>query len=157
MRVGSDRYVWVQRAEVEGGRRKDWFVLPPKQGTGYHNSPSLPTLNPASSLGLKESKVLFAQSCHTLWDPMDYSLPDCSVHGILQARILVWVAIPLSKGSSQPRDQTWVSHITGRFFNIWATREGVPLKSCPWLRPGISHRLLLCPGWLLSPRDSSSN
>ena len=41
-----------------------------------------------------------------------------SVHGILQARILEWVAIPLSRGLSQPRDQTWVSCITGRFFTV---------------------------------------
>ena len=44
-------------------------------------------------------------------------------HGILQARILEWVAFPFSSGSSQPRDQTQVSHIEGRFFTSWATRE----------------------------------
>ena len=54
---------------------------------------------------------------------MDYRPPGSSVHGILQARILEWVAIPFSRGSSQPRDWTWVSHITGRFFTVWATRE----------------------------------
>ena len=52
---------------------------------------------------------------------MDYSLPGSSVHGILQARILEWVAMPFSRGSSQPRNWTWVSCITGRFFTIWAT------------------------------------
>ena len=46
-----------------------------------------------------------------------------SVHGILQAKILEWVAIPFSRGSFQPRDQIWVSCTTGRFLNIWATRE----------------------------------
>ena len=46
------------------------------------------------------------QSCLTLCDPMDCSLPGSSVHGILQAKILEWVAIPYSRGSSQPRDQT---------------------------------------------------
>ena len=51
-----------------------------------------------------------------------YSLPDCSVHGILQAGILEWVAIPLSRGSSRPRDGTWVSCIAGGFFTIWDTR-----------------------------------
>ena len=56
-------------------------------------------------------KVKVAQFCPTLCDPMDYS-----VHGILQARILEWVAFPFSRGSSQPRDQTQVSCITGRFF-----------------------------------------
>ena len=59
-----------------------------------------------------------AQSCPTLWDPMDYT-----VHGVLQARILEWVAVPFSRGSSQPRDWTQVSHIAGRFFTSWATRE----------------------------------
>ena len=68
-------------------------------------------------------KVLVSQSCLTLCDPMDSSSPGSSVHGILQARILEWVAIPFSRGSSWPRDQTLVSCIPGRFFTIWATRE----------------------------------
>ena len=57
-----------------------------------------------------EVKVKVTQSCLTLCDPMDYT-----VHGILQARILEWVAFPFSRGSSQPRDQTQVSHIAGKF------------------------------------------
>ena len=57
-----------------------------------------------------------AQSCPTLCDPMDCSPPDSSVHWILQARILEWVAISLSRESSRPRDQTRVSCIAGRFF-----------------------------------------
>ena len=56
----------------------------------------------------------------TLCDPIDYSPPGASVHRILQARILEWVAIPFSRGSSQPRDGAQVSHIAGRFFTIWA-------------------------------------
>ena len=59
-----------------------------------------------------ESEV--AQLCLTLCDPMDCSPPGCSIHGIFQARILEWVAISFSRGSSQPRDQTWVSRIAGR-------------------------------------------
>ena len=55
--------------------------------------------------------VKIAQSCLILCDLMDYT-----VHGILQARILEWVAVPFSRGSSQPRDQTQVSHIAGGFF-----------------------------------------
>ena len=62
-------------------------------------------------------KVKVAQSCLTLSDPMDYI-----VHGILKARILEWVAFPFSRRSSQPRDQTQVSCIAGRFFTNWATR-----------------------------------
>ena len=56
-------------------------------------------------------KVKVAQSCPTLCDPMDYT-----AHGILRARILAWVAVPFSRGSSQPRDGTQVSRIAGRFF-----------------------------------------
>ena len=54
------------------------------------------------------------QLCPTLWDPMDCSLPGSS--GILQARILEWVARPSSRGSPRPRDQTWISCISGGFF-----------------------------------------
>ena len=53
----------------------------------------------------------------------DCRLPGSSVHGILQARILEWVAIPFSRGSSWPRDQTWIFCISGGFFTVWATRE----------------------------------
>ena len=67
--------------------------------------------------------VRIAQSCPTLWDHIDCSPPGSSVHGILQARILEWVAISFSRGSSWLRDRTWVSCITGRFFTIWATSE----------------------------------
>ena len=63
------------------------------------------------------------QSCLTLCDPMECSLPGSSIHGILQARVLEWVAISFSRGSSRPRDQTRVSCIAGRCFTIWATRE----------------------------------
>ena len=63
------------------------------------------------------------QSCLTLCDPMDCSLPGSSVHGIFQARILEWVAISFSRGSSRPRDWTRVSRIVGRRFTVWATRD----------------------------------
>ena len=61
---------------------------------------------------------LVAQLFPTLCDPTDCSPPGSSVHGILQARILEWVAMPSSRGSSQPRDRTQVSRIAGRFFTI---------------------------------------
>ena len=74
-------------------------------------------------------KVLVAQSCLTLWDPVDWSPSGSSVHGILQTTILEWVAIPFSRGSSQPRDQT-------RFPALWADS----LTSEP---PGKPHDLPL--------------
>ena len=63
-------------------------------------------------------RVKVTQLCPILCDPMDYL-----VHGILQARILKWVAVPFSRESSQPRDQTQVSCIAGGFFTSWVTRE----------------------------------
>ena len=63
-------------------------------------------------------KVKVTQSCPTLCGPMDYT-----VHGILQAWILEWVAFPFSRGSFQPRDRIQVSHIAGGFFTSWGTRE----------------------------------
>ena len=66
---------------------------------------------------------LVTQSCLTLCDPMDCSPPGSSVHEILQARIMEWVAISFSRGSSQPRHRTRVSCIAGRLFTIWVTRE----------------------------------
>ena len=88
------------------------------------------------------SEFQVAQLYLTLCDPMDYT-----VHGILQARILAWVAFPFSRGSSQPRDQPRVSWIVGRFFTSWATREsqkywsGYPIPSPvdlpdPGIEPG---------------------
>ena len=62
--------------------------------------------------------VLVTQLCLTLCDPVNYSLPGSSVHGILQARILEWIGMPFSRGSFQSRGQTWVSCIASRFFTI---------------------------------------
>ena len=70
--------------------------------------------------------VLVAQSCLTLCDPMDCSPSGSSVPGMLQARILEWVVIPFSRGSSWPRDWTWVSCIAGRFLNH-LNHQGSPL------------------------------
>jgi len=80
---------------------------------------------------MAEKKVLVPQSCPTLCNPMDCSLPGSSVcpwDSPTPLRKLKWVAIPFSRGSSQLRDQTWVSCIAGKFFTIWATRED------QWLR-----------------------
>ena len=66
-----------------------------------------------------------SQSCPTLYDPTDCSLPGSSLQRILQARMLERVAIPFSRGSSLPGDWTWVSHIVGRFFTIWGPRKAI--------------------------------
>ena len=94
----------------------------------FPHSQSLPS-------GKKESEV--SQSCPPLYNPMDCSLPGSSIYGIFQARILEWVAISFCRRSSQPRGWTRVSHIVGRCFTIWATREvskGVHTE-LPWEEP----------------------
>ena len=82
--------------------------------------------------------VLSPQSCSTLCNPMDYT-----VQGILQARILEWVAFPFSRGSSQPRDRTQVSHIAGGFFTSWAIREALFLCRYPMNRVEFSNGFLV--------------
>ena len=74
--------------------------------------------------------VLVAQLCPTLCDPMDYSPPASSVHGILQARILEWIAIPSSRRSSQPRDWTQVSCVADKFFTFWGTGKAFSTYIC---------------------------
>ena len=69
----------------------------------------------------KHSEV--AQLCPTLCNPLDCSLPGTSVHGIFQARVLEWIAISFSRGSSRPRNRTRVSSIASRHFTVWATRD----------------------------------
>ena len=74
--------------------------------------------------------MLVIQSCLTLCNPMDRSPPGSSVHWILQARILEWVAILFTREYFWPKDRTWVSFTAGRFFTIWATREkGVKIQT----------------------------
>ena len=86
-----------------------------------------------SSMGFwsRKVKVLVAQSCLTLWDPMDCSPPGSSVHGILQTRILEWAVIYFSRGSSRPRDQTHISCIGRQILYHRATWEAllVTMKS----------------------------
>ena len=83
-----------------------------------------------------------AQSLLTLCDPTNYT-----VHGILQARILEWVAVPFLRGSSQPRGWTQVSLIAGRFLTSWATREegsgqsSSVTQSCPTLCDPMNHSM----------------
>ena len=72
--------------------------------------------------------VLVFQSCLTLCSPMDRSLPGSSVLGVLQAQILEWVAVPSSRGSSSPRDLTWVSRIAGRFSTVRAYPQTMQLQ-----------------------------
>ena len=89
---------------------------------------------------------LGTQLCPILCNPMDCSPSGSSVHGIFQARILQWVVIPSFRGSSQPRYQTWVSCIAGRFFIIWDTREAQKITNVSISIRELNPRLL-CDRW----------
>ena len=77
-------------------------------------------------------KVDIAQLCSTLCDPVDCSLPDSSVHGLLQARILEWAAIPFSTESAQPRDQTQISPLIKP--RLPAELSGKPQIPVEWIK-----------------------
>ena len=97
-----------------------------------------------------QCKVKVTQLCPTLYNPMDYT-----VHEILQTRILEWVAFPFSRGSSQPRDWTQISHTAGRFFTSWTIREAQEywsgsLSLLQWIFPTQeSNQGLLHCRWIL--------
>ena len=84
-------------------------------------------------------KALVTQSCPTVCDPMGCSPPGPSVGGISQARILEWVVLSFSRGSSRSRDRTRVSCIAGSFLTIWATW----FNKCPHLERSSNHKLKL--------------
>ena len=94
-----------------------------------------PPMSPALACGFLTTSATWEAQFNSKWSewsrsfvsnslhPMGYSLTGFAVHGIFQARVLDWLAISFSRGSSRPRDQTQVSCITGRHFTLWATRE----------------------------------
>ena len=86
-----------------------------------------------SSLRVKPKRYLYCNNYCCRWLVTEscqtcLRLPGSSVHGISQAKILEWVAISFSRGSSWPRNRTQASHIAGRCFNLWATRESHPIE-----------------------------
>ena len=107
-----------------------YFIFPPESAQFISVPQSCPTLcnsmdcsKPGFTVnhqlwneGESESEV--TQSCPTLGNPMDCNPPGSSIHGMFQARVLEWVAISFSRGSSRLRDRTRVSHIAGRLFTI---------------------------------------
>ena len=113
--------------------------------------------NDSESGGGWFTRLVRSDSC----DPIDYSLPGPSVHGILQARILEWVAIPFSRGSSWPRDQTRVScirgglWIAGRFFTNWVTGEAWH-RRYHWPKTAFEYELYLHDSILLPPSNSKT-
>ena len=118
--------LWPPRAAWPGPEAPAHHCWPVFHRSSPHAPPNCtlsPSPRPAPSLLLPVSLCLprrhlqsvcpVAQSCPALCDPMDCSPPGSSVHGILQARVLEWAAVPFSRGSSRPRDRTRVSYIAG--------------------------------------------
>ena len=99
---------------------------------------------------------LVAQSCPTLCDPMDCSPPGSAVHGISQARIVEWVAIPFSRGYSQSRDQTHVSCLGGGFFSTGPSQKPPERVTDGLFQvvnihqpvPSPAHNTISCTPWL---------
>ena len=116
---GKESACWCRRCELDPfvkkiSWRRKWQPTPVFLPGKSHRQRSLVGYSPWGC----ESESEVAQSCLTLYDPMDCSLPGSSVHGILQARVLEWVAISFSRGSSWPRVWTRVSCIVGRCFTV---------------------------------------
>ena len=118
---GHHNYPHFAEEEIET-RKAHWgrveLEFKPRQWTLKSKRWSGDRSQPMTSVCCRVLLCLVTQLCPTLCDPMGYSLPGSSVQGFLQARILEWVAMPPSRGSSQPTDQTQVSCIAGRFFTI---------------------------------------
>ena len=114
--MGPQRVGHVLVTEQQGNRKTKYKWKPKIQSWNRKRTwKTWRNQNKVSSILNLKVKVKVAQICLTLCDPMDYI-----VHGILQARIMEWVAFPLSRGFSQPRDLTQASHIAGGFFTSWA-------------------------------------
>ena len=117
---------WIFRCESWGCGSWLYFVTIISMKLPKRGGPTIIRLLPYKAMNQSElaqasSLVLVAQSCPTLCDPRDCSLPGSSVHGIFQARVKEWVAISFSRASSRSGDRTQVSHIAGRCFTLWST------------------------------------
>ena len=103
------------------------IYLQPQQGAAGCWAEDKPWHPPGSgqrlTISSPKSESEVTQLCLTVWDPMDCSPPGSSIYGIFQARILEWVVIFFSRESSWPRDRTHISHIAGRLFTLWVTKE----------------------------------
>ena len=125
-----------------------------KEGSTYRMAESKISKNLLLHKNSKSVCVLVAQSCTTLCESMDCSPQGFSVHGILQARLLEWVDMPFSRGSSQPRDRAQVSHIAGRFFTVWAEYWQIWQNQLFQNSAAAAKSLQSCPT-LCNPIDSS--
>ena len=133
-----NRMDYTVHGRILQARILEWVASPFSRGSSQPGiKPRSPALQANSLPAEPQSQSEVTQSCPTLGDPVDCSPPSSSVHGVLQARVLEWVAISFSRGSSRPRDRTQVSCIAGRRFNLWATRETLSHKGSPINKKGF--------------------
>ena len=130
------RWILYHLSHQGSPRILEWVAYPFSRGSSWPRN--------RTRVSCIEGKV--AQSCPTLCDPMDYSLPGFSVHGIFQVRVLEWVAISFSRGSSWPRDRTRVSCIVGRRFTHWAILNHLNYQGSPF--PWIHHSPMETLDWI---------
>ena len=109
----SELLSFMELTDVDLGLRVPYWDSSSKTGLCTH----LSWLSIFKPKGQSVSEV--AQSCPTLCNPTDCSLPGSSIHGIFQVRVLEWVSISFSRGSSRPRDRTWFSCVSGGFCYIY--------------------------------------
>ena len=131
----------------------------------YNRTPNGSFLILISMFACMHAKLL--QLCLTVCDPMDYSLPGSSVHGILQARILDWVAMPCSRESSRPRDRTHISYVScigrrilchyGRLESPVQSAQLCPTQSCLTLGDPIDCSMPGFPVFPPTPRVDSNS
>ena len=119
---------WVAISSSKGSSRPRDQARSPALASGFSATEALGKPLDHRTKDIAEVRVLVTQLCLTLCNPIDFNPMDCSppgssVHGILQAKTLEWVLIPVSRESSPPKDRTPVSCTAGRFFTVWASRE----------------------------------
>jgi len=117
---GDPHHVWIYSCSAISFSPRASPLETYQDASGENGEPEKFWLDFTNFLWKPKVKVKGTQSCPTLCDPIDYT-----VHGILQVRILVWVAFPFSRGSSWPRNRTRVFCIAGRFLTNWAIREAL--------------------------------
>ena len=126
--LGISLVVQWLRLSVSNAGAQLWSLVRKIDSTCYNwKIPHVSTKTQESQINQSSS---VAQSRPTLCDPMDCNSPSSSIHGIIQARILEWVTMPISRGSSQPKDWIQVSLIAGGFFTTWGTKEVCNQAAC---------------------------
>ena len=142
---GDPHHVWIYSCPAISSSPPASPLKTYQDASGGNRKPEKFRLDFTNFLWKPKVKVKGAQSCLTLCDPVDYT-----VHGILQARILVWVAFPFSRGPSWPGNQTRVFCIAGGFFTNWAFREVLKASAVfgnnSWRRAELGG----CPGFAIT-------